>query len=142
MHGHGLIDVTGLTMDENPRKIWSLSARTFSDLTSQVKMMGGSDNVKEKTTHKEETPSHIASDKKDRKALRETLSLRISPFNPDEHHVGELLNIITGQHLAPQKGNVDEAKEKGEMQLKAYCESWPSGLYRTFKKEVVPSKFI
>ena len=56
-----LSGVTGLTMDDNQMKIWFLSAGTFSDLTSQVKMMGGSDNVREKTTHKEEDPFHIAS---------------------------------------------------------------------------------
>ena len=99
--------------------------------------MGGSDNVEEKPTHKEKAPSHIASDKKDKKALRETLSLCISPFDSDEHRGGELLNIITGQ-LAPQKANVDDAKEKGEMQLKAFCASWPSGFFGTIKKEVVP----
>ena len=45
--------------------------------------------------------------------------------------------IITGQ-LAHQKVNVDDAKEKGEMQLKAFRASWPSGFYGTIKKEVVP----
>ena len=67
----------------------------------------------------------IASDEKDRKELRETLSLSINPFNPDEHRGGELLNIITDQ-LVPQEVNVDNAKQIGEMQLKAFRSSWPS----------------
>ena len=134
-HGHDPSGATGLTMDGNQMKILSPSAGIFSDFTSQVKMMGGSDNVKEKITHKEKAPSHIASEKKDRKALRETLSLCISPFDSDEHRGGELLNIITGQ-LAPQKANVDDAKEKGEMQLKAFCASWPSGFLEQLKKRL------
>ena len=42
-HGHGPSGGTGLTMDANQMKIWSLSVGVFSDLTGQVKIMGGSD---------------------------------------------------------------------------------------------------
>ena len=59
-----MVLVTGLTMDENQMKIWSLCAGTCSDFVDKSgEMMGGSDNVKENTTHKEKAPSHIASDK-------------------------------------------------------------------------------
>ena len=47
-----------------------------------------------------------------------------------------MLNIIRGQ-LAHQEGNVDHAKQFGEMQLKVFRASWPSGFYGTIKNEVV-----
>ena len=76
-HGHGPSGVTGLTKDENQMKEDLLPSSTFSDLTSQVKMMSGSDNVKEKTTHKEKAQSRISSDKRDKNASRERLPLCI-----------------------------------------------------------------
>ena len=62
-----------MTMDADQINIWSLSVGTSSDLTNQVNMISGSDNVKLETTHKDEAPSRIASDVKDKKAERETL---------------------------------------------------------------------
>ena len=66
-HGHGPSGVTGLTKDENQMKEDLFPSSTFSDLTSQVKMMSGGDNVKENTTHKEKAQSRISSEREIKK---------------------------------------------------------------------------
>ena len=102
-HGHGLAGVTGLALNENQMKVWSLSEAAISDVTHQIKMMRG-EKTKIQTVHgtEEKGPARIVADDMDRKAPRDTLNLCINTLAPEEHDGGKLINI--SQVSWPQMG--------------------------------------
>ena len=134
-HGHGPNGVGGIVMNDKQMKIWCLSEAAVSAVRSQINQLSSGDSGKVQMTHKEEAPSRILSDSKDRKALRDTLELCISPLISDDHTNGPLINIVTGQVAQPDC-NLDQAKELGEKQLQEFRASWPSGFYKTLYKPV------
>ena len=135
-HGHGPTGVTGLALNGNQMKVWSLSEAAISDVTHQIKTMRG-ERTKIQTAHKEKGPARIVANGMDRKALRDTLNLCINTLAPEEPDGGKLINIFTGQ-LAPDGVNVEEANAIGGDQMKSFRNSWPQGFYSTISKKIVP----
>ena len=60
------------------------------------------------TYHKEEMPSRIKADTKDRETLREKLELIIDPLDPEQHQEG-LANVVTGKVVCHSSVNVNNA---------------------------------
>jgi len=87
------------------------------------------------TSHKEEKPSRIISDAKDRDKIREKLLTCIDPLDPTGHPAG-LINVVTGR-IAPETVNAHDAVDTGNGQLASFEKSWPGGFNASLSKMVV-----
>ena len=85
--------------------------------------------------HKEEFPSRIKFDGRDREALREKLSVSVDPTTIEQYSEN-LVNIATGQVIINNVVNVDKAVAIGQEQMKAFENSWPDGFHNPIKKVV------
>ena len=69
--------------------------------------------------YKEEFPSRIKSDGRDREALHEKLSVSIDPISTEQYSEN-LVNIATGQVIINNVVNVDKAVAIGQEQMKTF----------------------
>ena len=132
-YGHGPRGLTGITMNQSAVSRWALSLHTCSRLLKDVADMKDR-NYKDDQMHKEEMPSRMAYDEKDRKAVREKLKLCINPLKPEEHPL-PLVNIVTGR-INPETVNVDDALTIGTHQRLEFELSWPEGFYKPIVNRV------
>lgn len=125
-HSHG--GLTGLTMNSNATKRWSLSLHSCSRLAHDIQAMR--DNIQQPSVyHKEESRAQIRSDAHDRQSLQKKLEHCIDPLDPTGHPK-ELFNIATGE-LASSTVNVDEALALGKQSAEAYEAKLPDGFHET-----------
>ena len=95
----------------------------------------GKDN-KTQITHKDESASSIAVDGKKREIIREKLAISIEPLVPDQHPLGSLINIVTGEVMQDESINVDNALEIGEAQSTKFDQEWPAPFQEPTKKKL------
>ncbi len=88
------------------------------------------------TAHKEEKPSWIRSESRDRVKIKEKLavSLYIDPLDPANHPDG-VGNIVTGR-IGPEKVNAPQSVNIGKAQMRTFEESSPTGFNGTLSKEI------
>ena len=132
-YGHGPRGLTGLTLNQSAVSRWALSLHTCSRLLKDVADMKDKEYLDDKR-HKEEMPSRMAYDEKDRSAVRRKLNLCIHPLKPDEHPTG-LVNIVTGR-IHPESVNVENAKDIGNQQKQEFESSWPEGFHKPIVNKV------
>jgi hypothetical protein len=114
-YGHEPRGLTGLTMNQTAVDCWALSLQTC------IRKY-----YKDDHRHKEEMPSRVVQDRKDRQALHEKLKLCINPLMPEAHPL-QLVNIVTGR-INPKTVKVDDALAIGTLQRKEFESSWPEGV--------------
>ena len=84
------------------------------------------------TSHKEEKPSRIISDAKDRDKIQEKLLTCIDPLDPTGHPAG-LINVVTGR-IAPETVNAHDAVDIGNGQLASFEKSCLADLMRPYPR--------
>ena len=132
-YGHGPRGLTGLTMNQTAVSRWALSLHTCSRMLKDIADMKDH-NYKDDQRHKEEMPSRIAYDEKDRQVLREKLKLCINPLAPEEHPP-QLVNIVTGK-INPENVNVDDAKTLGNLQRQEFESNLPKGFHKPITSKI------
>ena len=86
--------------------------------------------------HKEESPSRITNDAKNRADLRQKLETCIDPLN-DSNYPDKLVNIVTGHVVAHKAVNVENAAAIGMTQMVELEAQWPESFNETLHKKVV-----
>ena len=84
-------------------------------------------------SHKEEFPSRVKSDGRDRETIHQKLKQCINPL--DSGH--ELVNIILTGGVYSEKANVDNAVSIGTQQMKDFESGWPESFHQTISTQVV-----
>lgn len=134
-YGHGPNGIIGITLKPDILKRWAYSMHTCSMIVQDVADMSVDSGEKEVTSHKEEKPSRITSDAKDRDKIRDKLLSCIDPLDPTDHPAS-LINVVTGR-IAPETVNAHDAVDIGNGQLVSFEKSWPSGFNASLSKLVV-----
>ncbi|XP_078661436.1 uncharacterized protein LOC144905583 [Branchiostoma floridae x Branchiostoma belcheri] len=118
-----------------PQNFRALRMHSCSMIVQDIADMSDDSGEKEVTSHKEEKPSRITSDAKDRDKIRDKLLTCIDPLDPTGHPAG-LINVVTGQ-IAPETVNAHDAVDIGNDQLVSFEKSWPGGFNASLSKLVV-----
>ena len=134
-YGEGPVGLVGVTLKPSTIKRWTLSLHTNSRVESDIDEMRHLQGTREATTHKEEMPSRMASDAKDRGSIQQKLEICIDPLNSDNHPDG-IVNIVTGR-IAPDAVNVDNSVAMGKEQMKQFETGWPKTFYEPLSNKVV-----
>ena len=122
-YGHGPNRIIGITLKPETLQRWAYSVHTCSMIVQDIADMSDDSVEREVTSHKEEKPSRIISDARDRDKIREKLLTYIDPLDPTGHPVG-LINVVTGR-TAPETVNAHDAVDIGNGQLASFEKSWP-----------------
>ena len=67
------------------------------------------EETKVQMTHKDESASAIAADDTKRQKIRERLAIAIDPLDAEQHPVGYLVNVVTGEVMQNETINVDDS---------------------------------
>ncbi|KAL8595804.1 hypothetical protein ACOMHN_012222 [Nucella lapillus] len=125
-YGHGRAGIVGVTLKPETLKTWALSRHVCSQLMVDLaEIRGDTDDDRFQTTHKEESPARMESDKKDREGVRKKIVMCIHPLDPDVHPK-QLVNVANGS-LAPSSVNVDKTITIAEEQVAAFEMTLPQG---------------
>ena len=133
-YGHSSDGIIGITLKPKALKVWALSRHLCCNVLTSMDAMEDGDNQHHQTTHKEESPARIESDRKDRDGIRQKLEDCIDPMD-HKLHPDEIINIATGE-IGSASINVHDAISIGKQQLEEFESSWPDGFYRTIPKKV------
>ena len=114
-YGKGPGGLVGVTLKSSTIKQWSLSLHTTSRVENDINELRHQQGTREATTHKEEMPSRMASDAKDRGNIQHKVEMCIDPLNSD-NHPNCIVNIVTGR-IAPDAVNVDNSVAMGKEQM-------------------------
>ena len=113
-YGHSKGGIIGITLKPETLKTWAYSLHGCHQLLNDLNDMRNKNTVPIQTTHKEESPSRIQSDMKDRCGLRNKLELCIDPLNPELHPKEGIVNIVTGEITKEASVNIDQVVKIGE----------------------------
>ncbi|KAL8568389.1 hypothetical protein ACOMHN_066414 [Nucella lapillus] len=134
-YGHGQAGIVGVTLKPETLKTWALSRHVCSQLMVDLaEIRGDTDDDRFQTTHKEESPARMESDKKDREGVRKKIVMCIHPLDPDVHPE-QLVNVANGS-LAPSSVNVDKTITITEEQVAAFEMTLPQGYWNAIPKRV------
>ncbi|KAL8593372.1 hypothetical protein ACOMHN_065978 [Nucella lapillus] len=134
-YGHGRAGIVGVTLKPETLKTWALSRHVCSQLMVDLaEIRGDTDDDRFQTTHKEESPARMESDKKDREGVRKKIVMCIHPLDPDVHPE-QLVNVANGS-LAPSSVNVDKTITIAEEQVAAFEMTLPQGYWNAIPKRV------
>ena len=97
-------------------------------IVNDLHEMEDDDHPSSQTVQKEEMPSRITSDARDRKYLRNKLEVCIDRSRPSAAPRGIGYCCYKGKVVDDLSVNVDNAVSLGKMQLETFQKSWPSGL--------------
>lgn len=134
-YGKGPGGLIGITLKPSTVTRWALSLHICSLLLQDISSMTDEHAGDTVTHHKEEMPSRIVSDAKDRGKLRNKLSTSVDPLHPASHPKG-LVNIVTGR-IAPANVNVPDSLGIGLAQMQEFESSWPKGFHDVIPKKVL-----
>ena len=98
-YGHGPNGIKGITLKPETLKRWAYSMHTCSMIVQDIADMSDDIGEREVMSHKEEKPSRITSDAKDRDKIREKLLTCIDPLDPTGHPAGLINSLLVGLHL-------------------------------------------
>lgn len=134
-YGHGHSGIIGLTMKPEALKTWTMSIHAINTVMSGINTI---DEVGDESQshHKEESKGRMRTDTRDRKALREKLSMVIDPLDPEQHLKDGLVNIVTGNVVSDPKVNVDQAIAIAVAEMNAFEAGWPASFHGTIQKKV------
>jgi len=110
---------------------WALSLHICNRLMKDVAELNKETDTSVQS-HKEEIPSRVKSDGRDRETIHQKLKQCINPL--DSGH--ELVNIVTGG-VYSEKANVDNAVSIGTQQMKDFESVWPESFHQTISTQVV-----
>ena len=135
-YGHGRKGIVGITLKPESLKTWAHSLHTCNRLINGLNEIRDEEGLPPHTYHKEEMPSRIKADTKDRETLREKLELIIDPLDPEKHQEG-LMNVVTGKVVCHSSVNVNNTIMVGKKQMETFEQSWPEGFHDTIPRKVV-----
>ena len=133
---HGPCGATGLAVNDRQMAVWAISFATCSELVHSLMEIRNQESTSS-DFHKEESSKRIKSDLKDRKIIRDFLSLAIDPLYPEQHPDGKLLNTITGE-MAPPEMNIDNAVEIELSIMEEFQNSCPQGFHNRIPNDLFP----
>ena len=87
------------------------------------------------TYQKQEMPSRIKADTRDRETLMEKLERIIDSLDPEQHQ--GLVNVVTRKVVCHSSVNVNNAIMVGKKQMETFEQSWPDGFHDTIPRKVV-----
>ncbi|KAL8583211.1 hypothetical protein ACOMHN_053724 [Nucella lapillus] len=132
-YGHGRAGIVGVTLKPETLKTWALSCHVCSQLMVELaEIRSDTDDDRFQTTHKEESPARMESDKKDREGVRKKIVMCIHPLDPDVYPE-QLVNVANGS-LAPSSVNVDKTITIAEEQVAAFEMTLPQGYWNAIPK--------
>ena len=129
--------IVGDTNSADTVDIYAYSVHDCIAIDRDLERIRNGEETKTQTTHKDETASAISADGKKREKIREKLSISIDPLDAEQHPVGLLVNIVTGEVMQNESINVDNALEIGEQQRQMFEYEWPESFHQTISKNVV-----
>ena len=135
-YGHGHKGIVGITLKPESLTTWAYSLHTCNRLINGLNEIRDEEGLPTQTYHREEMPSRIKADTKDRETLREKLELIIDPPDSEQHQEG-LVNAVTGKVVCHSSVNVNNAIMVGKKQMETFEQSWPEGFHDTIPRKVV-----
>ena len=135
-YGHGHKGIVSTTLKPESLKTWAYSLHSCNRLINGLNEIRDEEGLPTHTCHKEEMPSRIKADTKDRETLREKLEFIIDPLDPEQHQEG-LINVVTGKVVCHSSVNVNNAIMVGKKQMETFEQSWPEGFHDTIPRKVV-----
>ena len=133
-YGHGPNGIIGITLKPETMKWWAYSMHTCSRIAQDIANMSDDSVEREVICRKEEKPSRITSDAKDRNKIWEKLLTCIDPLDPNAHPT-DLINVVAGR-IAPETVNAHDAVDIGNGQLVSFEKSWPDGFNAPLSRRV------
>ena len=128
--------IVGITLKSESLKTWAYSLHTCNRLINGLNEIRDEEGLPAQTYHKEEIPSRIKADTKDRETLREKLKLIIDPLDPEQHQEG-LVNVITGKVVCHSSVNVNNVIMVRKKQMETFDQTFPEGFH-----DIIPRKVI
>ena len=131
-YGYGPNGIIGLTLKPETLKRWAYIMHIYSMIAQDIADILTNSGEKGVRIYKEEKPSRIASDVKDRHKMRDKLFPYIDLLDQTDHPVG-LIDVVTGW-IAPKTINTHDAEDIENDQLKSIEKSWPIGFNVSLSK--------
>ena len=117
-------------------KIWAYNLHTCNKLINGLNEIRDEEGLPPHAYHKEEMPSRIKADTKDRETLREKLELIIDPTRSraasrrsHQRGYGKVCLQFISEHQQCHHG--------GEKQMETFEQRWPEGFHDTIPRKVV-----
>ena len=128
--------IVGITFKSESLKTWAYSLHTCNRLINGLNEIRDEEGLPAQTYYKEEIPSRIKADTKDRETLREKLKLIIDPLDPEQHQEG-LVNVITGKVVCHSSVNVNNVIMVRKKQMETFEQTFPEGFHDTIPRKVI-----
>lgn len=134
-YGKGPKGIIGITLKPSAVKRWAFSMHVCCRVANDVATITHRRTKVEVSSHKEENPSRVKSDRKDRQNIRNKFEVSMDPLDPTDHPQN-IVNIVSGR-IAPSSVNVEKSVEIGKAQMVLFEDNWPSGFYTPIPKQIV-----